>query len=148
LSECARRKIKKARAGASKAGTGGIQQPGNAGAPKQGEIPIEGSTPTETTRTPKRPRDSKGPETYKEALTNIKIAVFRETYPEDKLTEDDQNSILEALGEVLRRTPTGQLPHLKSYRLKGGALIYICDDQHSVQWLIKLTITGWNQGPA
>jgi hypothetical protein len=27
-------------------------------------------------------------------LTNIKLAVFRETYPEDKLTEDDQNSIL------------------------------------------------------
>jgi hypothetical protein len=29
-----------------------------------------------------------------EALTNIKISIFRETYPEDKLTEDDQNCIL------------------------------------------------------
>jgi hypothetical protein len=51
----------------------------------------EGNTPTKTIRTPKRPRDLKGPGTYTEALTNIKIAIFKETYPEDKLTEDDQN---------------------------------------------------------
>jgi hypothetical protein len=69
-------------------------------------------------RAPKRPRDSKGPETYKEALANIKIAIFRKTYPEDKLTEDGQNSILKVLGEVLRRTPIGELPHLRSYRLE------------------------------
>jgi hypothetical protein len=112
---------------------------------KQGETPtetlkrprLEGSTPTEAARTSNRPRDSKEPGTYKEALANIKVTIFRETYPVDKLTEDDQNSILEVLGEVLRRTPTGELPHLKSYRLEGGALIYICADQKSSQWLIK-----------
>jgi hypothetical protein len=38
---------------------------------------------------------------------------------------------------VLRRTPIGELPHLKSYRLEGGALIYICADQQSGQWLVK-----------
>jgi hypothetical protein len=38
---------------------------------------------------------------------------------------------------VLRRTPLEELPHLNSYRLEGGALIYICADQHSGQWLIK-----------
>jgi hypothetical protein len=54
----------------------------------------EGSTPTKTTRTPKR----KGPGTYVEALTNIKIAIFKKTYPEDKLIEDDQNSILKHWG--------------------------------------------------
>jgi hypothetical protein len=37
-------------------------------------------------------------------VANIKVAIFRETYPGDKLTEDDQNSIMEVLGEVLRRT--------------------------------------------
>jgi hypothetical protein len=37
----------------------------------------------------------------------------------------------------LRRTPVGKLPHLKSYRLEGGALIYICADQQSGHWLIK-----------
>jgi hypothetical protein len=76
---------------ASEAGTGGIQQPRNVSAPNQGETPTEtlkkprseGSTPTETVGAPKRPRDSKGPGTYKEALTNIMVAIFRETYPED-----------------------------------------------------------------
>jgi hypothetical protein len=43
----------------------------------------------EKVRTLKRPRDSSGPGTYKEALTNIKIAVFMENRPEDKLTKDD-----------------------------------------------------------
>jgi hypothetical protein len=70
-----------------------------------------------------------GPGIYKEALANIKVDIFRETYPEDKLTEENQNSILEVLGEVLRRTPIGELPHLKSNRLEGGALMYICADQ-------------------
>jgi hypothetical protein len=107
LSGCARWKLNKASARAIEAGTWGIQQPANAGVPKQGE------TSTETLKRPlqKRPEHQKGPGTlkgpgtYKEALTNVKIAIFRETYPEDKLTEDDQNSILEVLGEVLCRTP-------------------------------------------
>jgi hypothetical protein len=59
----ARRKLKKAKARASEAGTGGIQQPGNAGAHKQEETLTEtlkrprsdGSTRTETARPPKRP---------------------------------------------------------------------------------------------
>jgi hypothetical protein len=49
----------------------------------------------------KRLRDCSGPGTYKEALTNRKIAIFKETHPEDKLTEEDQNCILEELGRVL-----------------------------------------------
>jgi hypothetical protein len=64
-------------------------------------------------RPPKRLSDSSGPGTYKEALTNIKIAIFKETYPEDKLTEDEQDSILEEMGRVLRGTTIGELPHLK-----------------------------------
>jgi hypothetical protein len=91
LSGCVRQKLKKARAKASEAVTVAIQQSRNAGASKQGESPTEtlkrprseGSTPTETANAPKRPRDSKGPDTYKEALTNIKIAIFREIYPEN-----------------------------------------------------------------
>jgi hypothetical protein len=38
---------------------------------------------------------------------------------------------------MLHRTPIGELPHLKFYKLEGGALIYICADQQSSQWLIK-----------
>jgi hypothetical protein len=133
LSGCTRRKLKKARTRASEAETGGFQQPGNASAPKQGENSTkaskrpksEGSTLTEMARDPKRPRDLSGPRTYKEALTNIKIAIFKESYPEDKLNEDDQKYILEELGKVLCRTPLEELSHLKSYRPEGGALIYM-----------------------
>jgi hypothetical protein len=34
-------------------------------------------------------------------------------------------------------TPLGEIPHLKSYRLEGGALIYTCADQQSGRWLIR-----------
>jgi hypothetical protein len=105
LSGCARRKLKKAKAKSSEAGTGGIQQPGNARATKEVETSTEtpkrqrseGSTLTETVRPPKRPRDCKGPGNYKETLTNIKIAIFKETYPENKVTDNDQDCILEEL---------------------------------------------------
>jgi hypothetical protein len=87
-------------------------------------------------RNPKRPRDFSVPGTYKEALTNIKIVIFKESYPEDKINDDDQKYILEELGKLLRRTPL-ELPHPKPYSLEGGALIYICADQQSGQWLTK-----------
>jgi hypothetical protein len=69
LSGYARRKLKKIRVRASKAGTGGIQQPENVGTPKQGETSTEtskrprseGSTLTEGARAPKRPRYLNGP---------------------------------------------------------------------------------------
>jgi hypothetical protein len=98
---------------------------------------MEGHTSPEMVRDPKRPKDDKGLGTYKEALTNFKITIFWETYPEDRITEDDRDSILEIVGQALRRTPLEELPRLKSYRLEGGALIYTSVDQHSGQWLIK-----------
>jgi hypothetical protein len=92
-------------------------------------------------RPPKRPRDPSGPGNYKEALTNIKIAIFTETYPEDKLTEHDQER--EELGRVLHGTPVGELPHLKFYRLEGGAPTNSLVNGS----LEPLTITGWDQEP-
>jgi hypothetical protein len=41
---------------------------------------MEGHTPPETVRAPKRLRDDKGPGTYKEALTNFKIVIFGENF--------------------------------------------------------------------
>jgi hypothetical protein len=38
---------------------------------------------------------------------------------------------------MLRGTAVGELPQLKSCRLKGGELIYICIDQQSGEWLIR-----------
>ena len=64
LPGCTRRKLKKARAGASKAGSVGSQQPGNADLPKQGETTTRNfkrpRSPTETARAPKMPRDLQG----------------------------------------------------------------------------------------
>jgi hypothetical protein len=100
-------------------------------------------------RPPKRHRGSSGPGNYKEALTNIKIAIFKEIYPEDKLREHDRESILEELGRVLSGTLIGELPHLKSYRLEGGSLIYTYAPTNGLvsDSLELLTITGWDQGP-
>jgi hypothetical protein len=69
----------------------------------------------------------------------MKIGIFKEMYSEEKLTEQDQESILEELGRVLHGNPVGELPHLKSNRLEGGALLYIymCADQQSSQCLIR-----------
>jgi hypothetical protein len=56
------RNLPEIKARASEAGNGGIQQPGNAGMPKQGETSTEalkrprseGNTPTEMARAPKK----------------------------------------------------------------------------------------------
>jgi hypothetical protein len=58
-------------------------------------------------------------------LTNIKTAIFEEYHPEDKLTEDDQDQILDELGKVFCGTPKRELPHLRSFRPDGGAFIYV-----------------------
>jgi hypothetical protein len=125
LSGYARRKLKKEKA--SQVGTRGTQQPGNAGLPKHKETLTrtskrprpKDSTPTERVRPPKMPRDSSGPGTYEEALTNIKIATFKKNYPEDKLIEDDQDQILDELGRVFCGTPKGELSHLRSFKAVG-----------------------------
>jgi hypothetical protein len=67
----------------------------------------------------------------------MRVAIFKDAFPEEKVSTNDQDCILAELGEVLRRTPLGDLPHLKFSRLEGGALIYICADQQSGQWLIR-----------
>jgi hypothetical protein len=38
-------------------------------------------------------------------LTNVKIAILKKNYPEEKLTEDEKDLILEQLGRVVLRTP-------------------------------------------
>jgi hypothetical protein len=39
------------------------------------------------------PLYSSGPRTYKEALTNTRIAIFRETYPEDNRRQPELYSV-------------------------------------------------------
>jgi hypothetical protein len=72
-------------------GTKGLQQPGNKATPKQEEILTWASRrprPFQRRTTPLR-----GPGTYKKTLTNMKINVFRENFPEIKLNEDDREIV-------------------------------------------------------
>jgi hypothetical protein len=131
LSGCTRQKLKKARVRASEVERGAFSNQEMQVCPsreKPQPKPQRGQG-QRAVPTQKWPELQKCPGTYKEALTNIKIAIFKETYREDKLNEDDQNYILEELGKVLHRTPIGELSHVMSYRLKGGAVIYRCADQ-------------------
>jgi hypothetical protein len=68
-------------------------------------------------------------------LNNIRVAILKENYPEDKLSEENQGLILDRIAGTFRTTPEGILPRLRSYRLEGGAFIYICAEQQSGQWL-------------
>jgi hypothetical protein len=72
-----------------------------------------------------------------EAVSNNKIAILKENYPENKLTEDDQNHIVKELGKMFRRTLKEELPHLMFIWLGGGTLIYVYDYQQSCQWLLE-----------
>jgi hypothetical protein len=113
LSGSDRRIFRRTRAWSSEAITEDFQQPRHASEPKLGETSIkpskrpwsEGSTPIEVARETKRPRDIKGPGTYTEILNTIKMAIYKELYPEDNLNEDDQQSIFDVLGEMVRRAP-------------------------------------------
>jgi hypothetical protein len=99
----------------------------------------EGRNPTETVRPPKTSRDSRESGTFMKVLTNIKIAIFKENYPEDKLTKDEQDHILAELGRVFHGTTKGELPHLTSFRLEEGTFTKVHAHKQSAQWLIKAT---------
>jgi hypothetical protein len=56
----------------------------------------------------------------------INCLSYGKAYPEDKLTEDDQDYILEELGRMFHGTLNGELPHLRSFRLVRGTLMCVC----------------------
>jgi hypothetical protein len=53
------------------------------------------------------------------------------------LTENNLDQILDELWRGFRGTPQ-DLPDLRSFMLEGGALIYVCADNQSGQWLIRV----------
>jgi hypothetical protein len=61
------------------------------------------------------------------AVTNIKISMFKENYPENKLIENDRDRILYKLESGFRGTPK-ELPHLRFFRLEVDPLMYACTD--------------------
>jgi hypothetical protein len=69
--------------------------------------------------------EKESPGTYKEDLANVKIAILKENYPEEKLTEDEQDLILEELGRVFHGTPKLELSHMKFFKA-GGRHTHVC----------------------
>jgi hypothetical protein len=59
------------------------------------------TVPPQKSQTFEKTLESMGPVTYKEDLVDIRIVIFKENYPEDKLTEDEQDLILQELGRLL-----------------------------------------------
>jgi hypothetical protein len=73
---------------------------------------------------------------YRDAVSNFKMAIVREKYPEDKLVEEYIKDIQsEILRNVVGAKPGEPLPLLKTLTLQEGALIYFCDNQESCNWL-------------
>jgi hypothetical protein len=106
----------------------GKQEPGT---PSNKDILALPSKKKKTSTAPsKRPSDHNGTGTHKEVLTNSK-----ENHPEYKFAESDQVEILDELEMVFRRTPKGELVHLRSFRPKRGAVIYVCAYRQSGHWL-------------
>jgi hypothetical protein len=61
-----------------------------------------------------------------EALTKIKIAIFKVNHPENKPTKGNQDLILHELGMVSCSIPDGELPQVRSFRLETDILICVC----------------------
>jgi hypothetical protein len=115
LSGCTKRKLKKAKARASEADTGGIQQPGNASMLKQGKT---------STETPKKPRSEDNTATK----TGTHPKWLRESM------EHDQDNILEELGRGVASDSNMRTTKPKILQTGGR-----CTDQQSGQWLIRAT---------
>jgi hypothetical protein len=62
------------------------------------------STPVYTLNPPRKPRDSAGPGTYREAVTKVRTVILKEDYPEDKLSEEDQEFILAETADFIAST--------------------------------------------
>jgi hypothetical protein len=89
LSGCTRRKLKKAKPGPSESKTGGSSNQEMQLCPSRGKPqpkPLRGQG-QRTVLQQKWLDLQKGPGNFKKALTNAKIAIFKEKYPADKLTE-------------------------------------------------------------
>lgn len=115
----------------SLAGIKGLQQCGNKATPKQEEIL------TWASRSP-RPFQRKttllrGPGTYKKTLTNMKIYVFRENFPEIKLNEDDWEIVRMFCDNMMNiHKWSGQMliKVIDSHRLSGRNKLQAVDDMN------------------
>jgi hypothetical protein len=74
-----------------------------------------------------------GAQTSREALTNVRITILKENYPEDKLSKKDCELILAETAGTFQTTRKEGQSQLRSCRLERGTLMYVCTNQQSGQ---------------
>ncbi|XP_026683316.1 uncharacterized protein LOC113469653 [Diaphorina citri] len=104
-----------------KAGPSGVGTPGNR--PRSEE-----TTPTKDAV--KKPRVNSS-----ESLA-IKMAVWLEGYPENKLTDEDANNLQEKMLDFIRPLENGNGPQFNNCRQESGVLVMTCVNQATQKWLI------------
>lgn len=86
-------------------------------------------------------------ETYRQALTAVKMAIVPEGYPETKLSEEQALDLELKITNQIRRNPEGFAPTFLYCRLENGALIINCADLESSKWLEQTVsdINPWQE---
>jgi hypothetical protein len=105
----------------------------------------EDSTPVLDQRKPAKRARSKDRTKYRDALC-IKMAVIREGFPSEAFTEQDLDDLQLELLNRMEGLPPGTGPTFKTCKLEDGAIIIICMDEPSRNWLQKTIgdMNPWN----
>lgn len=97
------------------------------------------STPSPSTSAlAKKTRTDFGPSSFASAVKSRKMAVVKDSFPNEKLSSQDSDRIqLEILEKIDSSSPSGSFPKFQGFALNTGALIFYCDDDFSVDWLTQ-----------
>ena len=92
-------------------------------------------------------RDRPGGETYREALTAVKMAVLLEGHPNKRLSEEQSTDLELLITEKISKNEEGFAPTFLSCRLENGAFIINCADAESSKWLERTVsqINPWKE---
>jgi hypothetical protein len=105
----------------------------------------EDSTPVSDQRKPAKRARSEDRIEYRDALC-IKMAVIREGFPNEAFTEQDLDDLQLELLNRMEGLPPRTGPTFKTYKLEDGAIIIICMEEPSRNWLQKTIgeMNPWN----
>jgi hypothetical protein len=105
----------------------------------------EDSTPVSDQRKPAKRARSEDRTEYRDALC-IKMAVIREGFPNEAFTEQDLDDLQLELLNRMKGLPPGTGPTFKTCKLEDGAIIIICMDEPSRNWIQKTIgeMNPWN----
>ncbi|KAL1447091.1 hypothetical protein WDU94_000568, partial [Cyamophila willieti] len=74
--------------------------------------------------------------TYSQAMTQLKMAIVLESYPEEKLSDVMLKSIKTSVTKEIFKANPGELPRFTNYHGEKGILYITCADEASRDWLL------------